>query len=228
MGWGTIWMDYQVPYELDTRADFATFSNEDIGFIASLVTGTNDTYEYAQPFPSSYDLFEDAMVWYRTDHMFGVEGNDVADGETVSKLDIYSSFLQVEFAVTFQGSYADSTDEAMKTKLHGPMSVGQRSFLGSTAGASSVAHAAYHVDGNQLQNVHEYAINRQGYDIFTPYYYVLVNKSHDWAAQTGITVTASYVAFENFMQRIWHRKRSLTPQERNFRMVAARFMFIDT
>lgn len=227
MAMTTRWVDYQVPYELDNRADFATFSNEDIGWVATLATGVNDTYEYAQPFPSSYSLFDDAMVWYRTDHMFGVEEYDVADNETVRILEIYTSFLQVEFAATFQGLYADVTDEIMKTKLHGPLpGVGQ--VMVALSEAAITVAPPVNLETAGIQMVHEYAINRQGYDIFMPYYVTLVNKSHTFETDTGIFATADHNAFESFMQRIWHRKRLLTTDEKNFRMVSARFMHIDT
>lgn len=223
------WANYQEPYQLNNRADFATMSNEDIGFNATLTTATNDTYEYAIPFPSSYDLFEEAMVLYRVDHMFNTEINDVADGETIAQLEIYSSFLQIEFAATFQGAWADAEDEAMKSKLHGPMpAVGQNKVLTSNAGIASDAQTSHMVDMNFIQCLHEYMINDEGYDLFTPYYYTLVNKSVSHAGQTGILAAANFTSFERFMQRLWHKKRRLTTDERSFRMVAARFMHIDT
>lgn len=220
------WANYEMPFEMNNRADFAWFSNEDLGFIASLVTGTNDTEEYALPFASSIDLFEETTVLYRSDFMLGIEQiASVDDGDIVSALEMYMAMLQVEFATaTFQGGFTDVEDEALKTKFAGPFGIGRDIVMVEGA---SIDQRDGQV-GQSIVNVMQYMPFKSGIRLITPPYYTIVNKSWSFAATTGITAPATFSAFEAFAQRVWHRKSSLTPQERDFRNISIRFQLIDT
>ena len=119
-----IWANYETPFVLDDRVDFATFSNEDNGFIANLTTATNDTHEFACAYPSSVDLFEETIVWYKSDHMMNHDLNEIDNAETMAQLNIENSMLQIEHGATYRGSLIDGEDESHKSKFAGQFTIG--------------------------------------------------------------------------------------------------------
>lgn len=217
------WQSYETPYVIDSRADFAWYSNEDIGFVATLATGTNDTFEYAMPYPSSVDLFEETIVLYKSDFMWLNEALvDIDATEIQRMLDVYASMLQVEFDTTaFQGTAIDAEDEALKTKFAGPMGFGNNKVVKSSATDESGMLE------NEVTNLMQYMPFSRGIDLITPIYYTLVNKSISISA-LAVLAPADYSTFEQTAQRIWHRKRNLTSAERSFRNISIRFQLIDT
>lgn len=216
------WVTYETPFVLDDRVDFATFSNEDNGFIASLVAALN-VFEFAGPYPSSVDLFEETIVWYKSDHMLMHFFAEIDNAESMPMLQIDNSMLQIEHAITYQGSVVDAEDEVHKSKFAGPMTVGLvQANMGT---AASVAASSFSL---RAQNVMQYSPVRRGIDLITPRYESYTNASFDIAEATGATSAADFVLHERVSERIWHRKRPLSPGERSFRAISTRFQIIDT
>lgn len=220
---GYEWQTYETPYIIDRRADFAWMSNEDLGVTITFATGVNDTEEYAFPYPSSIDLFEETTVLYKMDTMLLVEQTtDILATEIVELLNFYSSMLQVEFNATFQGTATDAEDEALKTTFAGPMTVGRADFVYTLAAAPAQSVAM----PKQIA-VAQYMPFSAGIDLITPIYYKLYNNSYS-VSNAFVLAAADFANPETFAQRMWHRKRSLTSQERSFRNISIRFQLIDT
>lgn len=217
------WMNYETPFVIDSRADFAWFSNEDIALTATLATGVNDTHEFALPYPSSVDLFEETIVLYKQDWIMGLEAlTDIDATEIVRQFAVECSMLQIEHITTsYQGSFTDAEDESLKSKFAGPFGFGMFSFVKSDAGDISSALI------NQNVNIMQYMPFGRGLDLISPLYNVIINKAFSVAA-TAVLAAADNTSVEAVADRIWHRKRNLTSAERSFRNIALRFMLIDT
>lgn len=218
-----IWANYETPFVLPDSVDFATFSNEDNGFIANLVTATNDTYEFASPYPSSVDLFEETIVWYKSDQMYNHDLNELDNAEIMEQINIENSMLQIEHGLTYRGSLVDLEDESHKSKFAGQFTIGATQQNMGTA--ASVAASPFRL---AQQSVMQYSPVRRGIDLITPRYEVYINGSFSVAETTGATAPGTFSKFERVSERIWHRKRRLSSDERSFRMISTRFQIIDT
>lgn len=209
------------------QADFAWMSNEDQGWIATLVTNTNDNEEFSKAYVASIDLFEETEIFEAVETM---HHNTIptqyhkSNGLIVLGLLCWYSMLDKPLTATFQGAGADTEDETMKTFLGGPYFVGQNHFGKSEAGANdSIAY------GGQLDHtVHNHWTPPQNMRARTPIFKKLTNVSAAVAETTGILTEASHANFENYAERDWWRPSRLRSRERRAVADVIKYQLIDT
>lgn len=216
------WENYETPFAIDSRADFAWMSNEDLAIVD--LTAAAATNEVALPYPSSVDLFEETIVLYRQDWMLLLESlTDIDDGQIVRQYAVETSMLQIEHALTYNGQAADAEDESLKSKFAGPFGFGMKRVVKSGT-ASDLGMII------QLEdvNVFQYMPFARGLDLISPLYNVIYNKAFSIAGTTTVIAPADNDSTEGVADRYWHRKRELTSAERSFRNISLRFQLIDT
>lgn len=220
----TYWETYEKPFDLPRGTDFATMSNEDNGFTTALTSGSANTYEFAAPYPSSIDLFDQTVEWFKSDYLYLKHPNDVDNGEDYEVLGIENSMLQIEHGAAYNGAGADVEDEAHKSKFAGPFSIGMYNALGGSASAGGGGVAL------QLANkcVMQYSPLREGIDLLTPRYEVYYGLTKDVAEATGALSNSDFDDVENVSERQWVRPRMLTRAEKDYRNISTRFQIIDT
>lgn len=199
--------------------DFMWLSNEDLGFIATLVTGTNDVFAFAIPYPASMDLFSESMIIHAIDFMHGAGA--IGASLTQQILEVYIAMLDREFAATFRGSFADAEDENLKANLGGPFVFGNLSPILVTTAATEPSPS-----GQKITNVRW--TPPVPLDAVTPAYVQFVNKSAVWTLVTSAAAAANYTVFEQTALRIWFTTRRLTATEMAERNQTIRFQRLDS
>jgi len=207
-------------------ADFAWMSNEDLGWVASLVTATNDVEAFSQAYVASIDLFNETQIYEAIESIFARENplNLVLDdGETAQGVYIYYSMLDKEFAATFQGSATDAEDENLKVILGGPNYCGQWAY--AKAGITTDNYTGLMVV-DAIQNDHW--TPPQNMRARTPIFTQFSNQSVAIDADTGIDTAANFVAFEAMAQRQWWRASRLRRSEKMSVGDVIKYQLIDT
>jgi len=206
-------------------ADFAWMSNEDQGWVATLVTATNDNEEFSKAYVASIDLFEETEIFEAVETMHNQQlpsSYTKIDGGIALAILCWYSMLDKPLVATFQGSGSDAEDETMKTFLGGPYFVGQTHF-GKTDAALDVAY------GGQLDHIiHNHWTPPQNMRARTPIFKKLTNVSMAVAEATGLGSEASHANFENYGERDWWRPSRLRSRERRAVADVIKYQLIDT
>lgn len=208
----------QVPMPLDI--DFVNYSNEDQGFNASLVPGTNDNQEIALPYPATLDLFDETIRVHALEFILAKgQGYDV--GTVPNALTVWLSMLDRSFTVSWFGELADADDEAMKAQFAGPMQFGTtRAHVTGTAALGDLHNS------DSVNNILYYP--PVPLDLVTPLFITLVNSSFTITLLTNAKVEVSFTRFEQVVIRTWFNRRPLTPAEMQSRNMAIRFQRLDS
>jgi len=197
---------------LPRGAKLAVFSNEDIDFEASLVTGVNENHEFYLPVPMAIDRFEETFVVHELEFRM-IDGNTVAQaGTAFQSLKVLLSYLDVDPSLTgFRGILTDNEDEFWKTVFFGPEIFGdvRKKVTATVAIDGSVS------EGPQNQDL-----------IYTPPYPLdqgipmkirFVNVSSTVLLATGVHTFATFTNFEKVSMRVWYTVRKLTSAEKSQR-----------
>jgi len=206
-------------------ADFAWFSNEDLGFVATLVTNTNDVYEFSLPYVASIDLFEETMILHANETLYVNEkttSRSLDTGDIAIVMDVEYSMLDKAHALTYQGAAADTEDEALKSKLGGPNMFGM--YNTNMECAANVGTAQVNLD-NVMQ---DYWTPPQDLRLRTPLFCAIVNQSAAYTELTGQTDAASMANFENVAMRSWWSPSRLKRSERRAIRDVIKYQLIDT
>ncbi|NHJ86151.1 MAG: hypothetical protein FK734_11865 [Asgard group archaeon] len=203
-----------------SNIDFYTLSNEDIGFTASLVTGTNDVINFALPYPATVNLAEETIVVYALEFIYQATDGFATSLSNQSLL-VFLSMLKKEFTATFRGNGADSEDEAIKSKFAGNI------FFGRVRQNLTAAAA---VEGSQREA--DTIVNALYFppiplDLATPLFIDFVNQSNTIALATNAITAANFADFERVNIRVWFTKRKLTNEEKSMRQSGRRFQILD-
>jgi hypothetical protein len=200
--------------------DFYVLSNEDIGFIANLVAGTNDVFSFALPYPSSIDLFDETIKVWAIEFIH----NDPhqANVATFHGLLAYMSMLDKEFAATFLGNGSDSEDENLKAHFAGNIYFGNNKM--SVTATAAVEGMERHMDMMQ-QAIYFPPVPL---DLVTPLYIQLVNMNVTVALATNVPTAANFTEFEKVMLRVWFTRRKLTSSEKSARAMQINWQRLDS
>lgn len=208
---------------LPRTADFAWFSNEDLGWTASLVHDTNDVLANSYPYVASIDLFEETMTLHEVETIFLPEIGEVsnpANGEEMDAIRIYYSMLKKDFGATFN-LLNDTNDEAAKTKLGGPNFAGQH--FGNPIATSNTGMT---IHGDTI--THDRWTPPMDMRLRTPMFFDYETASKDVTVATGATTTATNDNFEEFASRAWWSPSRLRRSERFAIRDIIKYQLIDT
>lgn len=207
-------------------ADFAWMSNEDLGWIATLVTATNDMEELSVAYVASIDLFEETQIFeaLETIGAHQIPSNiSLDDGQIALAINVYYSMLDKALTATFQGAGNDADDEALKALLGGPNFVGQNSYSKAGTGTDEPGFGGF-LD----QHISDHWTPPQNMRARTPIFMKISNQSAAIAATTGIDTEASHANFEQIAQRYWWRSSRLRRSERMAVSDVIKYQLIDT
>lgn len=208
------------PSPMPLGIDFYTLSNEDQGFTANLVAGTNDVHAFALPFPATLNLFTQTIIDWATDFIFHAT-LALSAGTAIQALMYHQAMLDQEFSVSWFGNLTDLDDEALKAQYCGPCFFGQHR-------TSIVATAA--VEGSQREND---VVKNSRYTppvplrLVSPKYIQYTNQSQTITLATNVVAEANFVNFEKVVVRQWFTRSNLTRGEMDNREVQIRFLRLD-
>lgn len=212
---------YGFPFPLPEDVDFVVYSNEDVGFIATLAAGTNDNFQFALPYPATLNLFDDTIVIHNIEFHAQDTTRHVAS-TNLRALTAYLSYLDRDFTVSWYGSMADIDDEAMKAQFAGPLYFGRdrinvlgtASVEGTERGGDTIIYASYFPPTDL--------------DLVTPLIVTLTNSSASITLATNASAELDFTTFEQFYMRVWFTRRKLTFDERQARNMTIRFQRLDS
>lgn len=202
-------------------ADFVNYTNEDIGFIASLVAGTNDVYGFALPYPATLDLFDETIVVHALEGIYHDVGS--LKVSTVARaLNIHLAMLDRAFGVSWFSLLGDAEDEAFKAQFAGPMFMGDK---GLNITAVAAAEGSYRESDS---NSHIMYIPPVPLDLVTPLFVQISNASLAITLATNAAAENDFTAFEVVAFRVWFTRRNLSSEERQARNMSIRFQRLDS
>lgn len=201
--------------------DFYVLSNEDIGFIANLVTGTNDVFAFALPYPSSIDLFDETIVVHAIEFIFQSIAKPTT-GTSVYGLLAFLSMLDKEFSPTFLGVGADTEDENLKAQFAGNIYFGYgRTNITAVASVEGT-------ERNMDSMVKATYFPPIPLDLVTPLYIQFVNQSATITLATNASAMRDFDQFEKVYLRVWFTTRKLTESEKSARAMQVRWQRLDS
>ncbi len=214
MAW---WTDVgHAPRVLPRNIMFVYYTNENFGFTANLVVGTNETEAFAMPLPATINIFTQTVVWHKIQFLMNNREGFFTE-ITPQVLKVHLSYLDREFAATFDGTGADAEDENLKAQFDGPFTLGQsKVFIVITARES-----AYPQTLDNIQNLNY--TPPVPLDASHPLYIQLTNQSATITAATGAAAELAFSLQESVAIRGWFTVRNLSPSEMQARNTAMRF-----
>jgi len=215
-------VDYGFPVILPLSADFVVFSNEDIGFVASLATGVNDVFAFALPYPASTDLMLESMVVWAMEFVMQISGRAAANLGSLG-LYAYLSMLDREFAATFVGVGADVEDENLKAQFARLIYFGDRQPNLVTTAATEPS------TGSPIDNIEMAMYGPPApLDLISPLYVQLTNASRTRTLITNAVAGLSFSGFEQVYIVVWFTMRTLSSFELSVRSMQLRYQRIDS
>lgn len=206
------WEDYGVPRRVSNKAQMYNLTNEQMGFIASLVTGTNDVFSFQIPYPFYIDQREEAIVIERMDFILRSIDHNQPGVSVQRRLQVDLQYSDKEPAADWNGAGEDIEDENIQAMFDGPFLFGadEPHMAGDTDATLAVL-----VPSSLLKNVHYYPPDNNGLDAFFPVTVVFTNMSYDRDLVDQIADAATFDWFERVGIRIFFHTRNLTPTEKS-------------
>jgi len=201
--------------------DFVLYSNEDIGFIATLTAGTNDVFAFALPYPATLDLFDETIMVHALE--MGMQQFHGMIGSTGgAALVAHLAMLDREFGASWFGNLSDADDEALKAQFAGPIVFGTRG-INITAVAS--VEGTYRPTDQTTDAIYFPPVPL---DLVTPLFIQFTGQNRVVTLATNATAEADYTDFESVYVRVWFTRRGLTSEERQGRNMSIRFQRLDS
>lgn len=208
-------------HDIPNEADFYVLSNEDIGFIASLVVGTNESFTFPIPYPASMDLMNETMIIHAIEFIFA-RAQENEGGGGIFNLNAFLEYLDFEFDADSSFDDGDDDDEIFKAMFAGPINFGM--LAGAPTASASVEVRNTWADLNR----HAKYIHFAPLDCLYPLRVTFVNNSYTEALASGARTAANFTQFEYVYLRIWFTKRNLTAAEKAARGISMRYMQLDS
>lgn len=204
------------PRVLPPNIMFVYYTNENFGFTANLVIGTNETEAFALPLPATINIFIQTVVWHKIQFLMNFRENSNSE-ITPQVLKVHLSYLDREFAVDFNGAGADIEDGNLKAQFDGPFSFGEvKPTVVITAREST--NRQYHHAVENLTYTPPVPL-----DGSHPLYIQFTNQSCTITAGTAAAAELTFSATEQTGIRGWFTVRNLSPSEMQARNTAMRF-----
>jgi len=203
-------MHYHQPRILPDNIKAVVWTNENFGFVAALVTGTNDVYSFALPMPSTITLGKQTIILHALE-IIKIGANGPSLGTVIENLDVYFQMLRRDFTVVGPSDgLADAHDESMKATFAGPMFIGER--IGGNVPTANTQQQWVEMDGDR--NAMWWSPNKKGLRLNRPLIIHLVNRSTVITLATGAAADATFSNFEQVMLRAWYVPSNLSKKER--------------
>lgn len=209
-----VWSDYGVPRRVSNKAQMYVLTNEQIGFIASLVTGTNDVFSFQIPMPFYIDQQNQAVIYERIDFIFRFNHLNDPTLSNQNRLQVDLQYSDKEPAANWDGSGEDVEDENIQAMFDGPFLFGQglRPTSAEIAAAGTTLIGVY--PSINSTSVHYYPPDSNGLDAFFPVTVVFTNQTFGRDVADQVADVGTFTAFENVSLRCYFRVRNLTPSEK--------------
>lgn len=216
------WRTINAPRVLPNDVDFVVYSNEDYGFVAALVDGTNNIFAFSMPYPSGMNLFTQTIEAYQIDYIYGAQ--IAADALIGRGLQVWMSMLDKEFAVDWSGIPTDAEDENIKAHFEGPMYYGNR--VVTVPGTTEVTGYEVTVDSN---------ISLRWYPptprlrLTTPLFIQMKGVSATVTLATrAIAITGDFALQETIPLRMFYKVVDLEPAEIRVRGAQLRWQILNS
>lgn len=206
------WEDYGVPRRVPNSGRMFVLTNEQLRFIASLVTSTNDVLSVQIPYPFYIDQEEEAMIIDRMDFILRAKNNFGPTTGVQNILQVDLQYADKEPAADWDGAGEDVEDENTQAMFDGPFWFGN---VGWSGAPDADATLTVIVPNQNLVNVHYWPPDNNGLDAFFPVTIVFTNQSFDRDLVDQIADAATFSFFERVSVRVFFRTRKLTAQEQS-------------
>lgn len=199
------------PPRVMSRSDWALFTNEQYGFTGALVSGVNNVFAFAMPYPSGFNLETQTI----TSSKFEFDQHDSnPSGDAQQQLSVMISMLDKELSATFN-KLTDADDENLRAQFASAIMFGDGRLVSSFADANGNV-----VDITGEHRGADWYPEIRKVDQLTPMYFQFINNSMGavTAAGGGLTNTNYLVAsVEATTIREWFNVRALTGAEKSMR-----------
>ncbi len=193
------------------KAQMYVLTNEQFGFIASLVTTVNDVFSFQIPYPFYVNHRERAIIFHRLDFIFrGLDQNSPTVG-IQPRLQVDIQYSDKEPAADWNGAGEDVEDENTQAMFDGPFIFGQDLDSGAPDADATIP---IQLKNARIVNYHYFPPDRDGLDAFFPVTIVFTNMSFDRDLVDQVADIATFSAFESVSLRCYFTERALTPQEK--------------
>lgn len=211
------------PAPLPLGVDFVTYSNEDIGHTVAYAAGS-DNYQFALPYPSSMNLWEETMMVFAIDFIYSPQGAAHTALTSVG-YKVNFSMLGDNFGANWGGGLADTEDETFKAQFDGPYYFGHKKMV-LTGAARTVPSDMLTLPQTQCLRY----FPPEPLDLVTPLYINLTNAGMTFTLGTGASVLDDdQDATELMAVRVWFLKRDYTQEEKRFmNRLPTRFQQLDS
>lgn len=194
-------------------SDFAVYTNEQYGWTAALVDGTNEVFAFAMPYPSGINLESQTIQLLAEDWAAHAAGPTIPN-ET-QMMSVYLSMLDEEFGATSGAILTDVDDEEMRAHFDGPIKFGKSSAWMADATAGTAV--GNFVDPNLDSAIRYYPWVRK-VDLLTPLYHQIVGGSYTMGVVSEVPPASTDTdIFEQVTLKPIYTVRNLTSRERSMR-----------
>lgn len=207
-----VWFNYGEPRLLPNNTRQYVLTNEQVGFIASLVTGTNEIFSFQIPGPFYIDQREEAIIYEQIDWIMRAPAINSPVTSAQGRLQIDLQYSDKEPAATWDGVGEDVEDENTQAMWYGPMLIGRN---GWSSAPDTNADTLVLVPDNVNRCCHMFPPDKNGMDSFFPITVVLTNQSFARTLATGAAAIQTFSQFERFSMRCWFTTRKLTSKEKD-------------
>lgn len=207
-----IWFNYGEPRAVPNKTRQYVLTNEQVGFVASLVTTVNEIFSFQIPGPFYIDQREEAIIYHLIDFIIRAPALNSPVASDQGRLQVDLQYSDKEPAATWDGVGEDVEDENTQAMWYGPFIIGRN---GWSSAADTSAPEAVFVPDNVNRCCHMYSPDRDGMDSFIPITVVLTNQSFSRDLDDGVADAASFTQFERFSMRCWFTTRNLTQKEKD-------------
>ncbi len=202
---------YGAPRTLSEPCDWALFTADQYGFNDITLDSTKQTFTFASPFPSGFNLEDQTIKFKRIDYNMARHG----DPQDLSyMLSVYLSMLEEDFPGDFGVLASAAEKQKMRSQFDGPIKFGQ-----STEQTTGSAYAHSNDSISQLvqsDTLQLYYPPIAEVDLLTPLYQQFVNETIN-STNTVFPTRADFDQAPTVTYRQWFEVRNLTSSEKSMR-----------
>lgn len=202
--------------------DWYVMSNEDVGFTASLVTGTNESYQFAMPYPASFDLETESLIVYALEQYLQFEHEYNTAGSNYFSLTSFLSMLKKDLLATNRGQAVDTEDEFYKAQFASNITMGQSGPPAATVNITGLGSEKF----DTVQDSIYYPPIPM--DLVVPLYVTLVNSSKQRTLATNAAADLTFSAQETYSAKAWFTTRRLSRTEIDAKAMQVRWQRLDS
>ncbi len=201
---------YGAPRTLSEPVDWALFTNDQYGFTTTL-DSTKQTFTFASPFPSGFNLEDQTIKMKRMDYNMARHGDPQ---DFAYALSVYLSMLEEDFPGAFGVLATNADKQTMRSQFDGPIKFGQTTEYTTDATLNHEGTTiSQQINSDTLQIYYPPIAE---VDLLTPLYQQFVNETLN-TTDTAFTVRADFDQNDTVTYRQWFEVRNLTSAEKSMR-----------